>query len=48
MVYAGATRALTKRWSEPPPGAKFIFQMTKTLSVEAALAFGGGRSVFSR
>jgi len=26
----------------------FTFQMIKTVSVEATLAFGGGRSAFSR
>ena len=31
---------LTKRWSEPPPGATFRFRMIKTVSIAAELAFG--------
>jgi len=39
---------LTMRWSEPPPRRAFAFQMIKAVSVEATLAFGGGRSALSR
>jgi len=39
---------LTKRWSEPPPGAAFTFRMIEALSVAAQLADGGGRSAYSR
>jgi hypothetical protein len=42
------TARLTKRWSEPPPGACSRFQMIKTVSVEATRALGGGRSAWSR
>ena len=33
---------LTKRWSEPPPAVRSHFRMTKTVSIEATLALGGG------
>ena len=39
---------LTKRWSEPRPGACLHFEVIKTVSVEATLAVGGGRSALSR
>ena len=39
---------LTKRWSEPPPAVRIHFEMIKTVSVEAKLGDGGGRSACSR
>jgi hypothetical protein len=42
------TNHLTSRWSEPLTGAYSRFQMIKTVSVEATLDLGGGRSACSR
>jgi hypothetical protein len=39
---------LTKRWSEPPPGARSHFQMIKMVSALIELGDGGGRSAYSR
>jgi hypothetical protein len=39
---------LTKRWSEPPPGACSHFQMINTVSVIAERGDGGGRSALFR
>ena len=39
---------LTKRWSERADRCALTFQITKTISLEATLALGGGRSAYSR
>jgi hypothetical protein len=39
---------LTSRWSEPAAGAKFSFEMIKTVPVEAKLGDAAGRSSCSR
>jgi hypothetical protein len=39
---------LTGRWSEPSPAVRSHLKMIKTVSVEAELAPGGGRSACSR
>jgi hypothetical protein len=46
--HTSAMRHLTKRWSEPRPGAKFGFQMTKPLQIEAKHSDGRSRSACSR